>query len=163
MGSTSITTDDSGDTVSEMRYSPWGSVRFSDGDSPTDIEFNGQRSISYIKLIKMGSRWYDQTLGRFTQADPIIPGAGNPISWDRYSFVMNNPLRFIDPSGNYCMDSGSGNQICSDDEDWSTLPKGNAPQPEPDTGDEDTWWDEQDTEEIPPMPDNPLFAVWGLT
>jgi hypothetical protein len=40
LGSTSITTDDSGDTVSEMRYSPWGSVRFAEGLSPTDIGFH---------------------------------------------------------------------------------------------------------------------------
>ena len=51
LGSTSITTDDSGDTVSEMRYSPWGSVRFADGLSPTEFTYTGQLSISYISLV----------------------------------------------------------------------------------------------------------------
>ena len=50
LGSTSLTVDADGDQVSEMRYSPWGSVRFSEGLSPTDIGFNGQRSIDYFKF-----------------------------------------------------------------------------------------------------------------
>jgi RHS repeat-associated protein len=100
MGSTRITTDDNGDTVSEMRYSPWGSVRFSDGVSPTDYQYNGHLSISYLNIIKMGIRWYDPALGRFTQPDSIIPGTGNPMAFDRYMYVFSNPLKYVDPTGN---------------------------------------------------------------
>ncbi|MBX7237457.1 MAG: hypothetical protein K1X65_23970 [Caldilineales bacterium] len=38
-------------------------------------------------------------IGRFLAADTIVPGAGNPGSLNRYSYVLNNPLRFNDPSG----------------------------------------------------------------
>lgn len=41
----------------------------------------------------------DPALGRFAQADTIIPGAGDPQAWDRYAFVNNNPLRYTDPDG----------------------------------------------------------------
>jgi len=51
------------------------------------------------------ARWYDPALGRFAQADTIIPGAGNPQAWDRYAYANNNPVRYNDPSGHYtCSD-----------------------------------------------------------
>jgi len=42
---------------------------------------------------------YDPVLGRFLQADPIIQAPGNAQSHNRYSYVLNNPLSFTDPSG----------------------------------------------------------------
>ena len=100
LGSTSLTVDADGDRVSEMRYSPWGSVRFADGVSPTDIGFNGQRSRSEsFGLVYFKARWLDPALGRFISPDSIIPSLGNPISWDRYAAMMNNPLRYLDPNG----------------------------------------------------------------
>jgi RHS repeat-associated protein len=93
MGSTSIATDSSGDTVSEIRYSPWGSVRFLDGFSPTDFTYTGQISkVEIFGLMYYKARWYDVFLGRFVQSDTIIPGPENPVSWDRFAYVMNNPL-----------------------------------------------------------------------
>lgn len=38
-------------------------------------------------------------LGRFAQADTVVPEAGNPQSLNCYSYVLNNPLRYEDPSG----------------------------------------------------------------
>src|SRR4030065_178356 len=46
-----------------------------------------------------GARWYDPVVGRFLQADTIVPSPGNPQSLNRYSYVLNNPLRYKDPSG----------------------------------------------------------------
>lgn len=43
----------------------------------------------------------DPVLGRFTQADTIIPDPGNPLSLDRYGYVLNNPLKYIDPTGHW--------------------------------------------------------------
>lgn len=39
-------------------------------------------------------------IGRFISADTIIPHPLNPQSFNRYSYCMNNPLKYIDPSGN---------------------------------------------------------------
>ena len=47
------------------------------------------------------ARFYDATLGRFAQADTIIPGAGNPLALDRYAYVQNNSLRYTDPTGHW--------------------------------------------------------------
>jgi hypothetical protein len=44
-------------------------------------------------------------LGRFVQADSIVPQPYNPQDYDRYSYVRNNPLKYFDPSGHFCYDS----------------------------------------------------------
>jgi len=46
-----------------------------------------------------GARYYDATLGRFVSADTLVPSAGNPQSLNRYAYVLNNPVRYTDPSG----------------------------------------------------------------
>jgi hypothetical protein len=46
------------------------------------------------------------SLGWFTQADSIIPDPGISQVWDRYTYVLNSPLRFTDPSGHYYYDLG---------------------------------------------------------
>ena len=45
------------------------------------------------------TRYYDPELGRFIQPDNIIPDLSNPQSYNRYSYVANNPLRYTDPDG----------------------------------------------------------------
>jgi len=47
----------------------------------------------------MNGRIYDPTLGRFLQADPHIQAPSNSQSYNRYSYVLNNPLSYTDPSG----------------------------------------------------------------
>lgn len=49
--------------------------------------------------IHMNGRVYDPNLGRMLQADPFIQAPGNTQSYNRYSYVMNNPLGYTDPSG----------------------------------------------------------------
>ncbi len=48
------------------------------------------------------ARWYDPLLGRFAQADTIVPGGVQGL--DRYGYVNNAPTRFTDPSGHYSVD-----------------------------------------------------------
>ncbi|WP_235357454.1 RHS repeat-associated core domain-containing protein [Arsukibacterium sp. MJ3] len=47
----------------------------------------------------MGGRTYNPNLGRFMQADPIVQAPGNLQNYNRYSYVLNNPMSFTDPSG----------------------------------------------------------------
>jgi len=48
-----------------------------------------------------GARYYGSNLGRFTSPDPLLESgrAIRPQSWNRYAYVLNNPLRFVDPDG----------------------------------------------------------------
>ncbi|MBU0893843.1 MAG: hypothetical protein KKF48_03405, partial [Nanoarchaeota archaeon] len=48
-----------------------------------------------------GARYYKSELGRFMQADVVRGGIADPLSLNRYVYVKNNPLKYIDPSGNF--------------------------------------------------------------
>ena len=89
----------------ELRYYPWGEVRWSSGTTPTDYRFTGQMEVASIGLYFFNARWYDAGIGRFIQADNIIPNPYRPASFDRFSYVLNSPLRYIDPSGRHYCDS----------------------------------------------------------
>jgi len=53
LGSTSLTTDETGDIVSEVRYLPYGEERWADGTTPTDFTFTGQRNEAGFGLISL--------------------------------------------------------------------------------------------------------------
>jgi len=46
-------------------------------------------------------RVYDPRLGRFLSPDPFVQNATNTQSHNRYSYALNNPLKYTDPSGYY--------------------------------------------------------------
>ncbi|GIV82919.1 MAG: hypothetical protein KatS3mg051_2273 [Anaerolineae bacterium] len=52
-------------------------------------------------LYDYGARWYDPSLGRFIQPAPLVPAPGNPQALNRYAYVLNNPIRYTDPSGHW--------------------------------------------------------------
>jgi RHS repeat-associated protein len=118
LGSTSITADSAGARVAELMYKPWGENRYTFSTTPTTLRFTGQRQESGLGgtegLYYYGARWYDPTLGRFAQADSIVPGAFNPQSLNRYSYVLNNPLKYTDPTG-HMEDDGCNSTGCTID------------------------------------------------
>ena len=67
----------------------------------TDYRYTGQRSFeaSLGSLYHYQARWYSPVLARFLSPDPIVPEPGNPQALNRYSYVYNNPLIYIDPTG----------------------------------------------------------------
>jgi RHS repeat-associated protein len=116
LGSTTVSITGTGSYHSELRYKPWGETRYSAGSPPTQRQFTGQVNESQIGLYFFNARWYDPALGRFTSADSLVPEAGNPQAWDRYAFVYNNPVRYVDPSGHLvCSDPHVAEGDCSDE------------------------------------------------
>src|SRR5258706_3761352 len=67
------------------------------------LPVHGQRNNTDIGLYFYGARWYDSSLGRFTQADTVLPGGQGVQAWDRYAYANNNPARYNDPSG-HCLE-----------------------------------------------------------
>ena len=100
LGSTSLTTDSAGNVISELRYTAWGEVRYQAGTTSTSYTYTGQYSnTADFGLMFYNARWYDSQLGRFTQADSIVPGEKISQSWDRFAYVGNNPVKNTDPDG----------------------------------------------------------------
>lgn len=62
----------------------------------------------------MKARWYDPAIGRFISPDTIVPNPTNPQSFNRYSYVDNNPVNFSDPTG-HIKCSKLGTELCSAD------------------------------------------------
>jgi RHS repeat-associated protein len=91
----------SGDQES-ARYWPYGESRA--GEINTAYKYTGQELDAASGLYYYRARWYDASIGKFIQADTLVPAPGNPQSLNRYAYVYNNPLRYTDPSGRYGQD-----------------------------------------------------------
>jgi RHS repeat-associated protein len=76
----------------------FGGCLESQGNLGTDRLFTGQR-LDNSGLYYYGARYYDPTIGRFISADTIVPNPANPQSLNRYTYCLNNPLKYSDPTG----------------------------------------------------------------
>src|SRR6266498_1992167 len=72
----------------------------------TDRLFTGQREITGLGIYYYGARFYSPYINRCLSADTIVAGYANPQSLNRYSYVVNNPLRYTDPTGHRCVEDG---------------------------------------------------------
>lgn len=65
------------------------------------IRFTGKELDAETALTYSAARYYRSSLGRFSTADPfnLAGRRTNPQTWNAYSYALNNPLRFVDPSG----------------------------------------------------------------
>lgn len=91
-------TNDIGELLSQQQYKAWGETRSASENGVTKYQYTGQYSYSSdFGLMFYNARWYDPSLGRFAQADSIVPGGVQ--GYDRYAYVRNNPIRYIDPTG----------------------------------------------------------------
>ena len=91
-------------------YYPYGARRGVPFNTITARHFTGQYHETALPggegLSFYNARWYDPRLGRFLSADTIVPNASNPQDLNRFAYVRNNPLRYVDPSGHWlCEDA----------------------------------------------------------
>ena len=92
-------TDEAGNVVSRYSYDAFGNEIESEGDTKHYRGYTGQQYDEGTGLIYMGARYYSPTLGRFISADSIVPDPENPQAFNRYSYVYNNPISNVDPTG----------------------------------------------------------------
>jgi RHS repeat-associated protein len=107
-GSTIAVTNEAGVVIERMAFDPWGKRRNINGlvdasDSinglTTDRGYTGHEHLDEMGIIHMNGRVYDPLIGRFMSADPFIQAPDMLQSYNRYAYVMNNPLNLTDPSG----------------------------------------------------------------
>jgi len=102
LGSSSLISDTTGAVAEHYEYTAFGRER-ANGTAAPDVShrFTGQIFDAEIGLYYYGARYYDANLGRFIQADTIIPNVFDPQSWNRYAYALNNPLKYTDPTGHW--------------------------------------------------------------
>jgi RHS repeat-associated protein len=126
LGSVDAVVSTSGALVSEQRYEPFGAERPIDaGISKTDFGYTGQRDLAAAGLMDYNARWYSETVGVFTQPDTINAQPFNPQNLNRYSYVLNNPINYIDPSG-HCIFALVDTLVCLEVIDLVFLAIGSA-------------------------------------
>ncbi len=87
-------------------YLPWGGERGNQEIELTDYGYTGQMKEGDIYFFN--ARYYDPAIGRFMQADTIVPPTQGTQAFDRYAYVNNNPLRYADPSGHRIWEGDGG-------------------------------------------------------
>ena len=93
----------------EYSFDAWGRRRDKDDWTMTltsepalfaDRGFTAHEYLEDFKFYNMNGRLYDPVVGRFLNADPVIQDAGSTQNYNRYSYCLNNPLKYTDPTGN---------------------------------------------------------------
>jgi len=100
-GGVNVITDIFAVIVQINEYDPWGKVSRSEGSAEPTKRFNGKELDAESGLYYYGGRYHDPDLARFVSPDPFVQEPGNPQSFNRYSYTINNPQKYIDPSGHF--------------------------------------------------------------
>ena len=115
LGSIASTSDQNGALQQRYSFDPFGKRRYTTGAydatgvvqsdwslaaaNGTGRGFTGHEQLDDVGLVHMNGRVYDSTLGLFLQADPHVTNPTDLQNYNRYSYVLNNPLNATDPSG----------------------------------------------------------------
>ncbi len=109
LGSPRVNTDQNGNVTARHDFHPFGeeiatSQRISGlgyGDDTVRKQFTGYERDIESDLDFAQARMFGYSQGRFTSPDPLLSSGRiqNPQSWNRYPYVLNNPLNLIDPTG----------------------------------------------------------------
>ena len=111
LGSITDITDADGTVVAQYRYDPWGRLvnplsgaPYQAGGEPSLFlgrGYTGHEYLPWFGLINANARLYDPLLGRFLSPDPYIQDPDNPQNFNRYSYCLNNPLKYSDEDGEF--------------------------------------------------------------
>ncbi len=128
LGSTRLITKADGEVDQRIDYLPFGKAIPNGVSSratgqgyqtnnyldPLKPGFTGKDRDGETGLDYFGARYFSGAQGRFTSADPMLNAAKpwNPQTWNRYSYALNNPLRFLDPNGLYNLEN-----TCKEDDE----------------------------------------------
>ena len=133
LGSLVAITDETGAVTERLAYDPWGKRRQTNGLSDvldsvvgysTDRGFTMHEHLEELGAVHMNGRIYDPLVGRFMSADIIVQDPYNLQSFNRYSYVLNNPLTHTDPTGwLHCVDSAPPYDDCIGPGDGGGVPQ----------------------------------------
>lgn len=111
LGSITHVVDSNGDLLQEVGYDAWGRLCnpktkeiYSISNAPKLLlgrGYTGHEHIPFLGLINMNARLYDPVLGRMLSPDPYVQDTESTQNFNRYSYALNNPMKFSDPDGEF--------------------------------------------------------------
>jgi RHS repeat-associated protein len=120
LGSILAITDETGNKLEQRHFDAWGNMThykkgfksivtdrdqinmiIANGSLLIDRGYTGHEYFPEVGIIHMNGRLYDPLLRRFLNADENIQDPYNTQNYNKYGYVLNNPLLFNDPSGEY--------------------------------------------------------------
>lgn len=111
LGSITHVTDYDGNLLQELSYDVWGRLRnpatqvvYAYGEEPAlclGRGYTGHEHLADFGLINMNARLYDPATSRFLSPDPYVQTPEQSQNFNRYSYCMNNPLKYTDKNGKF--------------------------------------------------------------
>ena len=109
LGSVMMISDGEGNIKEKRHFDAWGNiVKLTDGNNVAlekltflDRGYTGHEHLHGVNLVHMNGRLYDPKLRRFLEPDNYIQDLTNTQNFNRYGYVLNNPLMYVDPSGEF--------------------------------------------------------------
>ena len=101
LGSIIAVYDKSQRKVYEASYDAWGRQTVTLDEIELYRGYTGHENIGRTELVHMDHRMYDSSTGRFLSPDNYVQLPENSQSFNRYSYCFNNPLKYIDPDGQW--------------------------------------------------------------
>ena len=109
VNSSAVVSDASGVEAARMVHVPFGEIAQanSSGADVVTRKFTGQELDEELGLYNYGARYYDPAIGRFVSADSLVPSPTDAQSFNRYTYVRDNPIVYVDPTGHFMEFIGS--------------------------------------------------------
>ena len=110
---TEIVNNDNTSSAYHYRYDPWGKLIHYSRVQPFLLGrgYTGHEQLVWFGLINANARLYDPLLGRFLSPDPYVQDPDFTQNYNRFSYCLNNPLKYTDESGEFLTWKISTNEI----------------------------------------------------
>jgi RHS repeat-associated protein len=99
LGSTIGMTDQETTKVWDRMYLPYGGTFTGTGTTENTHQYTAKELEAATGLYYYGARYHNPNIGRFMSPDPAGADPTDPQSWNRYAYVQNNPMKYVDPNG----------------------------------------------------------------
>lgn len=92
-------TDANGKSLTSYNYDAFGNITEETGEFNNPYRYAGYEYDAETGLYYCNSRYYDPQTARFTTQDTLVGEPTDPLSLNRYTYCINNPLKYYDPTG----------------------------------------------------------------
>ncbi|MEN3005048.1 RHS repeat-associated core domain-containing protein [Dehalobacterium formicoaceticum] len=93
--------DESGNIKNSYTYDEWGNILNKTEQISNPIRYAGEYYDEETGNYYLRARYYDPSIGRFIAEDPYEGSITNPLSLNLYTYCENDPIRFVDSTGNW--------------------------------------------------------------